>query len=58
MIKVRNLHTENIPVIVIGSAYRVWGVGKRLGNVPDANAAADVSREWARPVFHGQIFKK
>ena len=58
MTRARDLHTDNVPVIVIGSAYHVWGVSTRLGNVPYENSAADVHRGWGRPVFHEQIYVK
>jgi len=56
MVKARDLHTENIPVIVIGSVYHVWGANTRLGNVPTEGTTADVFRGWGRPVFHEQLF--
>ena len=58
MTKVRDLHTDNVPVIVVGSAYSIWGASTRLGNVPMQGSAADVHRGWGRPVFHEQIFIK
>ncbi len=58
MTKVRDLHTDNVPVIVVGSAYSIWGASTRLGNVPFQGSAADVHRGWGRPVFHEQIFIK
>ena len=56
MTDVRDLHTDNVPVIVVGSAYSIWGASTRLGNVPLQGSAADVHRGWGRPVFHEQIF--
>ena len=56
--QVRDIHTDNVPVIVCGSAYHVWGASTRLGNVPFDGSAADVHRGWGRPVFHEQIFIK
>jgi peptide/nickel transport system substrate-binding protein len=35
MVKARDLHVDNIPVIVVGSIYRPWGASTRLGNVPN-----------------------
>ena len=58
MVKARDLHTDHVPVIVVGSAYNVWGAGARLGNVPHDGSAADVHRGWSRPVFHEQIYIK
>ena len=53
--KVRDLHTDNLPALVVGSPYHVWGANTRLGNVPYENSAADVHSGWSRPVFHEQI---
>ena len=58
MTKVRDLHTNNVPVIVVGSAYSIWGASTRLGNVPYDGTGADVHRGWSRPVFHEQVFIK
>jgi len=58
MVKARDLHSENVPVIVIGSVYHVWGANTRLGNVPTEGTTADVFRGWGRPVFHEQLFIK
>ena len=58
MIRVRDLHTDNVPVIVVGSAYSIWGANTRLGNVPFQGSTADVHRGWSRPVFHEQIYVK
>ena len=58
MVKARDLHTDHVPVIVVGSAYHVWGASSRLGNVPDDGSAADVHRGWSRPVYHEQIYIK
>jgi peptide/nickel transport system substrate-binding protein len=56
--RIRDLHSDNVPVIVVGANYHVWGASTRLGNVPMENTAADVHRGWGRPVFHEQIFIK
>ncbi|MFT5365948.1 MAG: peptide/nickel transport system substrate-binding protein [Candidatus Latescibacterota bacterium] len=58
MSQVRDLHTDNVPVITVGSSYSVWGAGTRLGNVPFQGTGADVYRGWSRPVFHEQIYIK
>jgi len=55
---VRDLHTENVPVIVVGSPYLVWGASTRLGNVPKDGTGADVFQGWGRPVFHEQLYIK
>jgi len=56
LIQLRKLHTENVPNIVVGFPYQVWGANTRLGNVPHENTLASVFRGWSRPVFHEQIF--
>jgi peptide/nickel transport system substrate-binding protein len=56
MVKVRDLHTENIPVIYLGSIYHVWGFNTRLGNVPRENTLAHVFRGWSGPLMSEQIF--
>ena len=56
MERIRDLHSDNVPIIVVGANYHVWGASTRLGNVPMENTAADVHRGWGRPVFHEQIF--
>jgi peptide/nickel transport system substrate-binding protein len=56
MNRVRDLHTENIPLITIGSIYNVWGANSRLGNVPETNVADNAFLGWSRPVYHEQIF--
>ena len=58
MDKARKLHTDNVPVIVAGTSYHVWGANVRLGNVPDISTDADVRRGWSRPIFHEQVFIK
>lgn len=58
MSRVRDLHTDNVPVITVGSAFSVWGAGTRLGNVPFQGTGADVYRGWSRPVFHEQVYIK
>ena len=57
MIRVRELHTENVPVIVVGSAYRPWGANTRIGNTPDEVLISDVYRGM-RAVIHEQLFIK
>jgi ABC-type transport system substrate-binding protein len=56
MIRVRDLHSENVPVIVAGAPYHVWGANTRLGNVPTDLSPLDEHRGWSRPVFHEQLF--
>jgi peptide/nickel transport system substrate-binding protein len=58
MTQVRDLHTDNVAAITIGSRYHVWGAGTRLGNVPMQNTAATAFQGWSRPIFHEQIFVK
>ena len=58
MMQVQELHSENVPVIVLGFPYHVWGANVRLGNVPYQNSASSVHRGWSRPVFHEQIYIK
>jgi peptide/nickel transport system substrate-binding protein len=58
MVKVRDLHTENIPVIGTGSLYHVWAYNTRLGNVPDKNTKAHVYRGFSGPVMFEQVFLK
>jgi hypothetical protein len=58
MTRVRDLHTENVPIITIGSAYHVWGASSRLGNIPYENVADNAFLGWSRPIFHEQIFVK
>ncbi len=53
---IRDLHTDNIPVIVVGSAYFVWGASSRLGNVPWTSTNAYVYRGWGRSLYNEQIF--
>ena len=56
MIRVRDLHTENVPIILPGFCYHVWGASTQLGNVPRRNTTTDGYRGWSRPVFHEQLF--
>jgi peptide/nickel transport system substrate-binding protein len=56
MERVRDLYSENVPAIGIGSQHTVWGANRRLGNVPRENTTATVFRGWSRPVMHEQIF--
>ena len=58
MTRLRDLHVEQVPVIVLGFPYHVWGTSSRLGNVPYENSAATVHQGWSRPVFHEQIYVK
>ena len=58
MVRVRDLQTENIPAIVIGSAYKIWGANTRLGNVPVESSVENNFRGWPRPIFYEQIFIK
>ena len=58
MNRIRDLHTDNIPVIVVGSAYFVWGANSRLGNVPWTSTNAYVYRGWGRSLYNEQIYIK
>ena len=58
MNRIRDLHTDNIPVIVVGSAYFVWGASSRLGNVPWTSTNAYVYRGWGRSLYNEQIYIK
>ncbi len=56
MARVRELHTEQVPLIITGYAYKVWGYNRRLGNVPEQNTGSDGYRGWSRPIFHEQLY--
>jgi len=58
MERVRDLHTENVPLITIGSVFNVWGASTRLGNVPEDNVADNAFLGWSRPIYHEQIYIK
>ena len=55
MEKARDLHVENVPVIVVGATYNLWGASDRLGNVPDEMFLDDVFRGM-RAFYHEQVF--
>lgn len=58
MEKVRDLHTEHVPVLIAGAPWHVWGANTRLGNVPTDLSPLDEHRGWSRPVWHEQIYIK
>ena len=58
MARVRELHTEQVPMLIAGYASMVWGHSTRLGNVPVENTSSDGYRGWSRPLFHEQIYVK
>ncbi len=58
MVRARDLHTDNVAAITIGSQYHLWGAGIRLGNVPLQNTAATAFQGWSRPIYHEQIYVK
>ena len=58
MVKARELHSDNVPVIATGYAYGVWGYNSRLGNVPQNLYSGDVFRGHSQPVMHEQIYIK
>ena len=57
MNRARMLHSENVPVIVVGSTYSPWGVSSRVGNAPSEVLLSDVYRSM-RAVMHEQLFIK
>jgi peptide/nickel transport system substrate-binding protein len=56
MIRIRDLHTEHVPIIVVGSPLKVWGASVRLGNVPEDVSPLNEHRGWSRPIYHEQLF--
>jgi peptide/nickel transport system substrate-binding protein len=56
MHRIREIYTEQMPRLIPGFAYHVWGASTRLGNVPEESTTSDPYRGWSRPVFHEQIF--
>tara|TARA_A100001037_G_C15131035_1_gene628721 strand:+ start:190 stop:2067 length:1878 start_codon:yes stop_codon:yes gene_type:complete len=56
MIIARDLHTNEIPAIPLGAAYRVWGANNRLGNIPEDVSFGETHGAWGRPLTHEQIF--
>lgn len=58
MTKVRDLFTENAPILTPGYAYHVWGASTRLGNVPEENTSINGYLGWSRPIFHEQLYIK
>jgi peptide/nickel transport system substrate-binding protein len=58
MTRIRDLHTENVPILIAGFAYPVWGASTRLGNVPENKATDNAYRGWSRPLFHEQLYIK
>ena len=58
MERVRDLHTEHVPVLIAGAPWHVWGANTRLGNVPLDLSPLDEHRGWSRPVWHEQIYIK
>ncbi len=63
MEKVRDLHAENVPVVVLGSLYTPWGASDRLGNVPDnsfllrsaANSVASLKNQAIRKIINTSL---
>jgi peptide/nickel transport system substrate-binding protein len=58
MIGIRDLITEEVPIINSGFVHPVGGASTRLGNVPDRITTEDAYMGWSRPVFHEQLFIK
>ncbi len=56
MERVRDLHTKNVPVLIAGAPWHVWGANTRLGNVPTDLSPLDEHRGFSRPVWHEQIY--
>jgi len=56
MSRVREIYSENVPAIGVGSLYKVWGANVRLGNVPETTAVDDIFFGWDRSLFHEQLF--
>jgi peptide/nickel transport system substrate-binding protein len=57
MNRARELHSQNVPVVVVGSGYRPWGYSKRVGNAPRKVLLSDVYRSM-RAIMHEQLFIK
>lgn len=58
MERFRDLHTDNIPAIGIGSQYRVWAASTRLGNVPYDIVYDNDYHGWGGALHLCQIFIK
>jgi peptide/nickel transport system substrate-binding protein len=58
MEKFRDLHTDNIPAIGIGSQYRVWAASTRLGNVPFEIVYDNDYHGWGGSLQLPQIYIK
>ena len=56
MERFRDLHTDNIPAIGIGSQYRVWAASTRLGNVPFDIVHDNDYHGWAGSLHLPQIY--
>ena len=56
MERVRDQHTEHVPVLIVGAPWHVWGANTRLGNVPKDLSPLDEHRGFSRPVWHEQIY--
>ena len=56
MAKVRDIYSEEVPAIGVGSLFRVWGSSRRLGNVPENTAVDDIFLGWGRSLYHEQLF--
>ena len=54
--EVREIFTDKIPAVGVGSLKGIWAASKRLGNVPEAGTFDHIYRGWSRPVFHEQLF--
>ena len=55
MERIRELHSENVSAISIGATSIVWGVNRRLGNVPYELTTDNAYRAWSHPLYFEQI---
>lgn len=58
MERIRDVITEEVPILNMGFVRPVWGASTRLGNVPERITTEDAYMGWSRPVFHEQIYVK
>ncbi len=54
--RIRDLYTEQVPFIGMGSSRGVWGARNRLGNAPKLINGEDLYRALQRSLFLEQIF--
>jgi peptide/nickel transport system substrate-binding protein len=58
MERFRDLHTDNIPAVGIGSQYRVWAASTRLGNVPFDLVYDNDYHGWGGSLHLPQVYIK